>query len=61
MKARVAEIALPRVVFEIEVADELDIVGRSKHVRFVVDTVKQGERLAKKAARVAAANRAARG
>ena len=53
--ARVTEIALPRVVFEIEVADELDVVGRSKHVRFVVDTAKQGERLAKKAARVKAA------
>ena len=33
----------------------LDVVGRSKHVRFVVDTARQGERLAKKAARVKAA------
>ena len=52
VKARVVELVLPRVVFEVEVTDELDLVGRAKHVRFVVDTVKQGERLAKKAARV---------
>lgn len=55
VKARVAELVPPRVVFEVEVADELDIVGRAKHVRFVVDTARQGERLAKKAARVKAA------
>lgn len=55
VKARVVEIAFPRVVFEIEVSDELDVVGRAKHIRFVVDTAKQAERLAKKAARVEAA------
>lgn len=55
VEAKVTELALPRVTFEIEVRDELDTVGRAKHVRFVVDTAKQGERLAKKAARVKAA------
>ena len=55
VKARVIDIALPRVNFEIEVKDELDTVGRSKHTRFVVDMAKQGERLAKKAARIKAA------
>ena len=54
-EAKVVELALPRVVFEVEVKDELDTVGRAKHIRFVVDTAKQGERLAKKAARVKAA------
>lgn len=53
--AKVAEVALPRVVFEVDVKDEIDTVGRSKHVRFVVDTTKQGERLQKKAAKVKAA------
>ncbi len=53
--AKVAELALPRVVFEVEVKDEIDTVGRSKHIRFVVDMAKQGERLKKKADKVKAA------
>lgn len=53
--AKVAELALPRIVFEVEVKDEIDTVGRSKHIRFVVDTAKQGERLKKKADKVKAA------
>lgn len=53
--AKVVELALPRVVFEVEVRDEMDLVGKSKHVRFVVDKSKQGERLRKKAVKVAAA------
>lgn len=54
IEARVAELALPRVTFEVEVKDELDTVGRARHIRFVVDTARQGERLAKKAARLKA-------
>lgn len=57
LEAKVVELALPRVTFEVEVRDELDTVGRARHVRFVVDTAKQGERLAKKAARFQAAQR----
>ena len=53
--ARVTEIAQPGVVFDVEVGDELDGVGRAKHVRFVIDKLKQAERLEKKAARVRAA------
>lgn len=53
--AKVAELALPRVVFEVEVRDEIDLVGKSKHIRFVVDKAKQGERLKKKADKVKAA------
>lgn len=56
VEAKVIELALPRVSFEIEVRDEVDTVGRARHVRFVVDTAKQAERLAKKAARVKAAS-----
>jgi predicted thioesterase len=55
LEATVTELALPRVTFEVVVKDELDTVGKARHVRFVVDTAKQGERLAKKAARVKAA------
>ena len=56
--ARLAELALPRVMFEIEVRDEVDTVGKAKHIRFVVDSAKQGERLKRKAEKVkAAANR----
>ena len=39
--AKVMELALPRVVFEVEVKDEIDTVGKSKHIRFVVDKAKQ--------------------
>lgn len=53
--ARVTELALPRVVFEVEVRDEIDTVGRAKHIRFVVDMAKQGERLKRKAGKVKAA------
>ena len=56
--ATVAAVDLPRVTFDIDVRDDIDTVGAARHVRFVVDTVKQGERLEKKAARVAAASAA---
>lgn len=42
-----------RVSFEAEVRDALDIVGKVKHVRFVVDLDKQRERLEAKAAKFA--------
>lgn len=53
--AKVVDVALPRVVFEVSVNDELDHVGQSKHIRFVVDKAKQGGRLEKKKARIAEA------
>lgn len=43
-----------RVTFDVEVRDALDVVGKAKHVRFVVDLAKQRERLEAKAAKVAA-------
>jgi predicted thioesterase len=42
-----------RVSFEVEVKDALDLVGKAKHVRFVVDLAKQKERLEAKAAKLA--------
>lgn len=42
-----------RVSFEAEVRDALDVVGKAKHVRFVVDLAKQKERLEAKAAKLA--------
>ena len=42
-----------RVSFEVEVRDALDVVGKVKHVRFVVDLDKQRERLQAKAAKFA--------
>jgi fluoroacetyl-CoA thioesterase len=41
-----------RVSFDVEIRDELDLVGKAKHVRFVVDIAKQKERLQAKAARL---------
>ena len=51
--AEVAEVEGPRVVFDVNVHDELDHVGKARHIRFVVDKEKQGGRLAKKKARLA--------
>jgi fluoroacetyl-CoA thioesterase len=42
-----------RVNFEIEIRDALDLVGRAKHVRFIIDLAKQKERIELKAARLA--------
>lgn len=42
-----------RVSFEVEVRDALDVVGRAKHTRFIVDLAKQKERLEAKLVRLA--------
>ncbi|HZD24785.1 MAG TPA: thioesterase family protein [Alphaproteobacteria bacterium] len=44
----VAEVDGQRVTFEAEVHDALDLVGRARHIRFVVDTERQRRRLEKK-------------
>ncbi|MEK9723936.1 MAG: LysR family transcriptional regulator [Rhodospirillaceae bacterium] len=50
IKITVTEVKGPKVVFEYEVHDEVEQVGRGKHLRFVVPLDKQRERLeAKKA------------
>jgi fluoroacetyl-CoA thioesterase len=43
-----------KVELEAEVRDALDVVGRGRHVRFVIDVAKQAERVAKKKAALAA-------
>jgi predicted thioesterase len=53
--AKVAELALPRVTFDVEVRDEIDQVGKARHIRFVIDRSKQAERLRRKSDRVKAA------
>lgn len=52
--ATIARVDGRRIEFEIEVRDELDVVGRAKHTRFVVDLARQRERLDAKATRLAA-------
>lgn len=47
--ATVTEIDGRRVSFEIEASDPLDVVGKCKHVRFVIDTERQKARLQGKA------------
>jgi fluoroacetyl-CoA thioesterase len=51
---RVVSVEGRKVVFDVSVKDELDIVGAGAHTRFVVDKAKTLERLKAKAARFAA-------
>ena len=54
--ATISEIDRRRVLFDVEVHDQLgDKVGACKHTRFVVDLAKQKERLDAKRARLAEA------
>ena len=50
--AKVVEVEGPRITFELEAHVPLEQVGRGKHVRFVINKEKQGERLRKKAQKV---------
>ena len=53
--ATVAEIKGRLVTFEIAASDAVEEIARGRHVRFVVESAKTVDRLAKKAARAAAA------
>lgn len=55
VKATIAAVEGPRVVFDVEVRDALDLVGKARHVRFVVDKARQKQRLEAKAAKAKAA------
>lgn len=56
VRATISEIDRRRVLFDVEVHDQLgDKVGACKHTRFVVDLDKQKERLDAKRARLAEA------
>ncbi len=50
--ATVTDVVGRRVTFAAEIRDELDVVGRAKHVRFVVDLARQRERLEARAAKL---------
>jgi len=49
--ATVTEVDGRRVSFDVEVHDPLEMVGRAKHIRFVVDVDRQKQRLEAKAAK----------
>ena len=53
--ATVTEVDGRRVTFEVEVHDSLELVGRARHIRFVIDKERQKQRLEAKAEKVAAA------
>jgi predicted thioesterase len=52
--ASLTEIDGRRASFDVEVRDALDVVGRARHIRFVVDLDKQRQRLEAKAAKLQA-------
>ena len=51
VEIRIAEVDRRKVTFEFSVRDPVEQCGRGRHVRFVVDTAKQRERLAQKRAK----------
>jgi predicted thioesterase len=55
VSATMTEIDGRRLTFEVGVKDAVQDVGKARHVRFVVDKSRQKERLAAKAAKLAAA------
>ncbi len=52
VKATITAIDGRRINFDSEIRDEMDLVGKSKHTRFIVDLKKQKERLESKAAAI---------
>ena len=55
VKVRVVGIQGRRVELEAEVCDALDIVGRARHIRFVIDKERQRQRLTARRAKAEAA------
>lgn len=51
IKATIAEIKGRLVTIEFEAWDEIEPVGKGRHMRFIVDKAQTGERLAAKAAK----------
>jgi predicted thioesterase len=49
----VAEVDRRKITFEAEVRDALDLIGKAKHIRFIVELAKQKERLEAKKAKLA--------
>ena len=50
VKANILDVDGQRVTLEVEVHDGMDLVGKAKHVRFVIDRDRQAARLEKKRA-----------
>ena len=53
VKAKITDVDGQRVTLEIEAHDGIDLVGKAKHVRFVIDRDRQKARLEKKRAQIA--------
>jgi predicted thioesterase len=51
IQARVVEVDRRKITLEFSVHDPVELAGRGKHVRFVVETAKSLERLSAKRAR----------
>ena len=51
VRAEVIEVKGPKVVFDVEIHDALDQVGKAKHTRFMIEVAAQRGRLEKKAAK----------
>jgi fluoroacetyl-CoA thioesterase len=51
VEAKIVEVDRRRVTFEFTVQDPVELAGKGKHVRFVVETAKTRERLAAKRAK----------
>jgi fluoroacetyl-CoA thioesterase len=49
----VTEVDRRKITFEAEVRDALDVIGKARHIRFVVELAKQKERLEAKKAKLA--------
>ena len=52
VSVRVAEVDGRRVTLDAEVHDGVELVGKARHVRFVIDRERQRERLERKRARI---------
>lgn len=52
VSARIVEVEGRRVTLEVEARDDVDLVGKARHVRFVIDRERQKQRLEKKRALV---------
>ena len=50
VRAEVIEVKGPKVVFDAEIHDALDQVGKARHIRFMIEMAGQKGRLEKKAA-----------
>lgn len=50
VSAKIIDVDGQRVTLEVEVHDGMDLVGKAKHVRFVIDRDRQAARLEKKRA-----------